>query len=522
MNDVYQDLLNTARQPGSPTSLFIENMGKLVDLATDMNQEEGLIQAITAIETQLPNMAHPDLKRCAHYFLGGGWTSLYRLRYGKGDESWGWEREEIEKEIFHLRSAVRNADAYTGKDDLLPRIYTNLGNVMSHVGRFIEAIDYWAKALEIVPGYGMAIGNLGEGLCNYTKYFYNVDGGVTEIFLHEAHRMLVQALEKPLEGDAAVDFRKHVQSIESRLDPGFLNRPLELDLGHSLGDGEEGRYRKWCLDNKLFLNPLNDLGPHSIAASDSVQCRSVVTRVDTGPIYHGLFSQIKQEYVSARFLFFDGLFSDDVHYSDRRVSLVNTLDFPAFCLSTEKQKLAFRSAYSILDKIAFFLNQYMGLDIPEHEVSIKRIWYEKRGKKPQLRDVFSNLQNWSLRGLFWLAKDIWEDSSEYRNAIEPDAQGLRDIRNHLEHKYLKVHDRLWNPPTQTKEESRRGLSDTLAYSIGREEFAFKGMKMLRLARAALMYLAFGIQEGEARQVDERRGKRILPMLLDDWEDEWKR
>ena len=52
----------------------------------------------------------------------------------------------------------------------------------------------------------------------------------------------------------------------------------------SLGDSEqEIQYRQWCLTNKLFLNPFNDLGIIPIAAQDVFSVPSIVTGIDEGP-----------------------------------------------------------------------------------------------------------------------------------------------------------------------------------------------------------------------------------------------
>lgn len=41
--------------------------------------------------------------------------------------------------------------------------------------------------------------------------------------------------------------------------------------GQNISATEEERdYRHWCLANCLYLNPLNDLGPYSAAADDSI------------------------------------------------------------------------------------------------------------------------------------------------------------------------------------------------------------------------------------------------------------
>ena len=140
-------------------------------------------------------------------------------------------------------------------------------------------------------------------------------------------------------------------------------------------------------------------------------------------------------------------------------------------------KAAFRIAYSLFDKIAYFLNDYLCLSIPEKQVTFRTVWYEKRKKEKGLSHIFQKRENnWSLRGLFWLSKDLFEDMSEFKESIEPDAQELSDIRNHLEHKYLKLPDDFWQGTLSVDDRASLTLVDTLAFSVHRREFEVKTLE----------------------------------------------
>jgi hypothetical protein len=149
--------------------------------------------------------------------------------------------------------------------------------------------------------------------------------------------------------------------------------------------------------------PLNDLGPHTIASHDVLMLPPVVTHFQRGPsmpALQGMYNQLKQEFVSARYLFYEGITSGVVHFSDKGVRLYNTLDYPAYSLAAEKTKVAFRMAYSILDKIAFFLKHYLHLSIPEQDASFRKVWYCDGRRKKGLEPIFAGTVNWPLRGLF--------------------------------------------------------------------------------------------------------------------------
>lgn len=117
--------------------------------------------------------------------------------------------------------------------------------------------------------------------------------------------------------------------------------------------------------------------------------------------------------------------------------LYNTLDYPAFGFGVERMKMAFRGAYAAFDKVAFLLNAYLKLGHPDRQVNFRNLWFVK-GKGKALHPALDGMANWPLRGLFWLSKDIFED--DFREVTEPDAQALYDLRNHLEHKFVSVHD----------------------------------------------------------------------------------
>ena len=121
---------------------------------------------------------------------------------------------------------------------------------------------------------------------------------------------------------------------------------------------ENAAYRQWCLQHRLFLNPLNDLGNLPIAARDTLGMPAIVVHLDEGPSALGFFNQIKQEYVTARYLFYEAARPTSAHFSDKEVSLTDTLDYPAYGLGVERVRVAFRLAYSLFDKIAFYLNYY--------------------------------------------------------------------------------------------------------------------------------------------------------------------
>lgn len=115
----------------------------------------------------------------------------------------------------------------------------------------------------------MAMGNLGLGYETYAKMLY--DHGHALVIFKEAYDVLTSISNQGiLWEDNEFEITKkqmldRASLITDHVDFSVLDNN-SLD-GFSLGKSKvEQRYRKWTLDNSLYLNPLNEIGTFSIAA----------------------------------------------------------------------------------------------------------------------------------------------------------------------------------------------------------------------------------------------------------------
>jgi LA2681-like HEPN len=251
----------------------------------------------------------------------------------------------------------------------------------------------------------------------------------------------------------------------------------------------ERAYRRWALAEGLFLNPLLVIGPHSIAATDRRHLPAHTAAIGDPPEFIAWFNQMKQEFVGARWFLYDADCGHKKHFADKHVGFVNTLDYAAFGLQIEKARAAFRVAYGLLDKVAGFINAYYRLGLEPTRVDIRNVWHEK---KSVIRTPFAAKQNLQLRGLYWLAQDIVGHDPSDQDSIAPEACHLKKLRNLLEHRCLVLREMdLGDPMGVVETEMLR-------------EFQASTLQVLRLARAALMYLAFSMKQEERarRKKDE--------------------
>jgi hypothetical protein len=451
-----------------PDDKALQFVAHLIDSALDLDRNDGNDKAlIWCGELEQRPLAGANLP-LLDYFRANAWNNRQRAENRDVRAAWNWDQQEALEQIRSLRRAVRQPEFEDLDAVRESQIFTNLASQLNSLGRFVEAVPMWTRALVYNPQFGMALGNRGLGLSEYGRALY--DPGYRERFYLFAHRDLSAALADRADYagyedlHAKADFAQRRASLEAIIDVSKVERAVCGDDDAMGSTEDERRYRQWALAEGLFLNPLNDLGVHAIAARDVFGLPSFTTDLDEPPTLVGLFNQMKQEYVSARWMLYEGTTADGPHFSDRDVTLHNTLDYPTYSVAVEKVKAAFRIAYSLFDKIAFFLNDYKKLGVNAKSVYFRSIWYANQdARNGALRTEFADLQNWPFRGLFYLAKDLYEPSLQA--TAEPDAQQLYLIRNCLEHSYLKVHEMLLPGPREDN-----AWRDRLAYSVQREDF----------------------------------------------------
>ncbi|MDA3835363.1 MAG: LA2681 family HEPN domain-containing protein [Spirochaetales bacterium] len=503
----------------------LNHIARLIDDATDNalpEQAQQALQFCDALEKRLDALQLVEL----NYFRANAWSVIRHAKLCDESKVWEWDQPEILHEIFCLRSAVQSAEFGSHEPFRQCQILVNTGNILSHIGRPIEAFEYWNRALGLMPNFAMALGNLGFGLETYAKYLY--DPGHQVVILKEACNFLKSVAEPGAVWD---DYDYHriiesmlgrAESIESHVDFSHLENISLYE--HSLGRSKaERNYRAWALGNGLFLSPLNDLGAYPIAAHDVLHLPTMVRPISEPPHFIGFFNQLKQEYVSARFLCWQGMTESEAykkHYSDKEILLLNTLDYPVYSVFVEQVKLAFRMAYSLFDKIAFFINEYWLLGMRESSINFQSIWFEggAKGKPKILRACFQARENLPLRGLYWLSKDFVEfdkcSDIVLGETMEPDAYKLRSIRNHLEHKYLKVHDDLWR---YTDRPDDTLFDDQWAFHLSMQELNKKTIRILKMARAGLTYLSLAVHREENIRRSQVPDEITVPMALPRWE-----
>ena len=353
----------------------------------------------------------------------------------------------------------------------------------------------------------MALGNRALGITYYGRRLYDQGHGV--IMLGIARAGYNAALSETAEWDAvehshsAPVFQAERDEIDAYLKAVECEHDYDLNQWPLGDDDKERRYRRWCLDKKLFLNPLNDVLNLSVAATDVLHLPNHTYQIDETPRFVGYYNLLKQEYVSSRYHLYSAMNEVANRFLNRDVHLFDIEDGSAYGHHTEELKSAFRSAYAIFDKIGLFLNDYYAIGLKPGEVNFRKVWSEKPkdAKDHRLRPIFHEKENWLLRGLYFLSKDLFDD--EFNDAAEPDAVRLSDLRNRIEHRFLSL-QRFGNDMTSGTD--IHGL-------ISLRAFQENALRMLRMAREALIYLSLAMHQEEQVQYEKDGDSgKIVPSI----------
>ncbi len=478
----------------------IQELALQIDSALESGATGELDRLICACENQLENAE--GLTRVILWFYIANCYSGINTSQDNVDSVWSWEKNELIFQVLSLRKAASEPSFESSDVMIRCKILTNLGNVLNQIGRPIEAIRLWDQALRYYPIFAMAIGNKGRGVTEYANYLY--DQGHAAVLVAEANKTLKQLTNKRLLWDSGEDtsarayfisvFENNNRSLEE------VGYDYEFDLDRwALGKTKgERKYRQWCLDQNLFLNPLNDIITKSVAATDSLHLPSHTYGLEEHPRFPEYYNHLKQEFVTARYLYYEAG-QEKNHFSNHEVFLVDSYNATRFGYRTEQLKMSFRMAYSIFDKVALFLNDYFSVGLKASSVNFRNIWGNRSKDQFVLHPCFASSVNWPLRGLYFLSKELFDPN--FNDVASPDAKELAIIRNRIEHRFLCIQHYY----------SQHDSDMDFQYYISIDDFEIKTLRILRLAREALIYLSLAMHREEKIREFENPDSVKLPI-----------
>ena len=477
-------------------SLELQRLGQLIDNVIEGRNSTKLGQLSRQLEKQIEGGAGAE-KALLLYWQSNIFSALADI---SGENA----HEYIERQLGALRQSISSDGFGRLRPHQRVQILTNLGIILCDQGRYPEAIEHFDKALIFEPGYALTHANRARCLIGYARIVN--DGTAQQLLLHGA----CQSFSKASSDDAIFEteqqlatlkavFSDRLRGIWSVVDHQACEQLLSDNDQTELGRSKlEREYRLFCLQNQLFLDPINDIHKHPLAAADTVSIVSIVKLIDESdahpPIEFSIFNRIKQEYVTARYFYFDAINTIGVHFSDRNVSLSYTYDYTQHGLALEKLRMSYRYVYGVLDRIALLVNRYWSLGYTATQTSFSSVWYRRKGSK-KLHSAIAGSENPTLLALYELSTDLHSKQRESLSA--PDARMLADLRNALEHRFVEIVDDFAGIMSEYRDVPK---SERVRIPVSVLEK--KTLRMLKLARSACIYVAMAINFEE--QVKQKK------------------
>lgn len=413
----------------------------------------------------------------AHFFYILGNCSQELFSHHKLD----WFSDELSKSVIFFRKAlyiIRQVKFPTDEHLFLQScIETNLGNNLSSQGRAFCCIPLWDNAFKCKQNPASIMSKANNELFLASNVY---DPSHKYYHYFTAYQLINLGLER-------LEYLYPEQRIAYSEDSNFMNfkawfedtfKPEDFDYFESFKEEVEtrkqGEYLKWCGDNKLFINDLNDVCVSEIVYQDIMTLPSFSQQINLALSmheelnYHGNFDELKNDYCYARYLFFSAknIPSDHEYFFNKTYPHVDDMAYSITNLKASHYKSAFRTLYSLFDKIAYFINRFFDLNDIEydHKISFDSIFRElKGGKNWKPHSKLKDSHNCFIHALFYILKDIRDvkESTSVSCWLDPDAKAFSEIRNAIEHRSLKIVDDFGYTLTQSDKAFRQSQLEKL-------------------------------------------------------------
>jgi len=238
----------------------LAHIGKLIDDAFDASFERGGKRALYLLDELSKRKLGDSDGALAAYFRANTWAALSHIANFR--QSWSWEAPERQAELLALSRASSHA-GFASLDKIRRcQILTNHANLLNTVGRTIDAIAVWDAALKIIPGFAMALGNRGDGLTGYARMMVDDrERAILALHAFDSLRstMAEDAFHDSVDPQAALAyFAKQATELAGTVDIDSVRAMQDLHHGNQGRSKIERTYRRWCLEHRLFLCPLDE------------------------------------------------------------------------------------------------------------------------------------------------------------------------------------------------------------------------------------------------------------------------
>jgi tetratricopeptide (TPR) repeat protein len=471
--------------------------GCKIDLGTHSSTKTYIEDGISTYKKALEKdtMLQIEHKQSFNYNIGNGYMSLYSI--SKATKGTNYRAFKDNQELLEAAKYFKESMNLGNRE---PSIFTNYGNLLDIQGRYLEAINFYNKAIKANQQWGMAYGNKAISVISLAQ----ISGKYQTAQYIYAYQLLKKAFEFQdnviqIGGTQALaEFSKRMIEIEKLFED--KSDLLNNDLPHSKFKTDKlneqlRRFYDFSIDNDLFLNLHIQDKTCEAATTDHVFI-SLITEIDDNDSFYkfaGWINEMKESYLTARYLLTESDYKTTIKTQISTLTdIVYPLDYSTKNLYTGLIKASIKESFSILDKIGYFLNEYMTLEIKNEEaINWKNVWFrDLKANNPKhwfedectFHHKIKESNNYTLFGLFSLFLDI--NDSE-----------LPNLRHQLTHRKILV--KLEGSGNGKDEFTLDDLTDS-------------AIKLLSFTKSAIIYLVNYVNSQENRK---RSKGLVAPMFV---------
>lgn len=327
------------------------------------------------------------------------------------------------------------------------RAYLCLANAYDHLGRFCEAQQFYRMALQDSNNTPKVEVNQGFAYANMHSFWTE-----EEPFIVRKAQQIIRKYKQTFDS-----LSPYFSQICSWSSPSFDAPLIDYD------NIQEGEYEKWICHHYLRINRFNDVEPDSILSlCDNVKLPVIVDTPEKKALYESTFEEIKGSFISTRKI------------------LYTIINENKNNMNMEILKMAYKNFYSIFDKIAMFLSNYLDVKLKSYEVDFAKIWNCKNGEIRQ--EILEHSQNMSLLGLYNIKLDVYGMKTDWY-VVDEQTKDLKMLRNYMEHKSIIIKD---EPMSRTEYQ----------LTISKQELELNTIRLAQLVRCAIIYLCNFVMHAE--------------------------
>lgn len=327
------------------------------------------------------------------------------------------------------------------------RAYLCLANAYDHLGRFCEAQQYYRMALLDSTNTQEVERNQGFSYANMHAFWPE-----EEPFIVRKAQQIIRKYQHFF--DCHSPYFRQICSWPS---PSFDAPLIDYD------NIQKGGYEKWICHHYLRINRFNDVEPDSmLSLCDNVKLPVIVDTPEKKALYESTFEEIKGSFISTRKILYS-IINEDKN-----------------SVNMEMLKMAYKNFYSIFDKIAMFLSNYLDIKLKSYEVDFAKIWNCKNGDIRQ--EILVHSQNMPLLGLYNIKLDVYGMKTDWY-VVDEQIKDLKMLRNYMEHKSIIIKD---EPMSHTEYQ----------LTISKQELKLNTIRLAQLVRCAIIYLCNFVMHAE--------------------------